>query len=107
MMRIALLAALLIPLSAIAQERTPPAPEPGMPDAAAPDATAPETKLPIGAMRHHQPTADDVRQREGQVEGDRAAQRGGTHDQHEVDDLYQEVMRRSAPPGGGAASSQH
>lgn len=86
--------ALSLSLPALAEtpDRTPPA----LP--AAPEA-APATQLPLDAMRHHQPRADDVERREierfGRSGSSTETQR---RQRSEIDELYDEVMRRSAPP---------
>lgn len=52
---------------------------------------------PVGAMLHHQPDQSEVMQREDKNYGDLTVKRVQTPEQIEVDKLYGEVMRRSAP----------
>jgi hypothetical protein len=75
-------------LSALAQ--TPDRPEP------AERSNAPSRHLPLDAMRHHQPRAQDVEQREAEQSGPGAAE-AQRRQRSEVDQLYDDVMRRSAP----------
>jgi hypothetical protein len=60
---------------------------------AAPAAAPPLAELPA----HRQPTRGGIRQREAE-RGDRPAARRQNAEQQEIDRLYQDVMRRSAPP---------
>ena len=59
-----------------------------------PPSTFGNSRLPLDAMRHHQPRAGDVARREGET---------GNNDQDlrrqrdELDALYNDVMVRSAP----------
>ena len=73
---------LLLPLPVAAQTADP-APAPAAP--------------PVGAMLHHQPDQSEVMQREDKQYGDLTVKRVQTPEQIEVDKLYDEVMRRSAP----------
>jgi hypothetical protein len=75
-------------LSALAQ--TPDRPEP------AERSNAPSRHLPLDAMRHHQPRAQDVEEREAEQSGAGAAE-AQRRQRSEVDQLYDDVMRRSAP----------
>jgi hypothetical protein len=86
MLRLILLATILLPLPALAQGVNPPQAAP----------TSPATP-PTAAMQHHQPTEGEVEQREEARFGKDAAKRQGT-EQKEIDQLYQDVMRRSTPP---------
>lgn len=58
-----------------------------------------ESQLPLAAMRHAQPRRAEVDERErakfGSRDAEQAKQQRATEDQ-----LYQEIMRRSAPAGG-------
>lgn len=92
MTRLALIsaAALLLPAAAFAQNAgpaAPAAPQPGVP-----------TRLPLAAMRHQQPRASEVDERERDTFGPREVQVQKQR-QNEVDQLYDRVMRQSAPPG--------
>ena len=90
MTRIALFGfALLLSPAALAQTAGPPPPSP----------TAPPGELPLAAMRHQQPRAAAVNQREEQRFGQGEAQRQ-QRQRAEVDQLYQDIMRRSAPAQG-------
>jgi hypothetical protein len=62
-------------------------------DSAAPN--APPAASPLSPRR--QPTPELLREREGE-RGDRPAARRQKAEQAEIDRLYQDVMRRSAPP---------
>lgn len=91
MMRIALFASLLVPIADTM-------PDPGPPASAAEVGPGPsDGRLPLDAMRHHQPTAADVQQRERELGGDATPRHRQDSDQREIDDIYQDVMRRSAP----------
>jgi hypothetical protein len=60
--------------------------------------TAPGTgtaHLPLDAMLHHQPRAGDVARREGAPGVDEAQEQ--KRRQAELDALYNDIMRRSAP----------
>ena len=86
--------ALSLSLPALAEtpDWTPPAPP------AAPEA-APTAQLPLDAMRHHQPRAADVEQREIERFGRSGSSTQTQRQQRsEVDQLFEEIMRRSAPP---------
>ncbi len=88
MTRIALWGLALLLPSAVALAQTsdqPPAP------------TAPTTQLPLAAMRHQQPRAAEVEQREAERYGPQQAQQRQRRQRTEVDQLYQDIMRRSAP----------
>lgn len=93
MTRFAILA-LLVPLPAFAQsvDQTPPAASQTPP-------AATSSRLPLAAMRHEQPRQNQVNQRELETfgPGDSQAQK---QRQNEVDQLYGEIMRQSAPPQG-------
>ena len=80
---------LLLPLPVAAQTA-----DPAPPATAAPAPAAP----PTGAMLHHQPDQSEVMQREEERYGNLTVKRVQTQEQIEVDKLYDEVMRRSAPP---------
>ena len=91
---VAALAALawLLPLPGLVQ-----APDQGPPPAAA---SPSDSKLPLAAMRHQQPRRSDVDQLEQDRFGSRAddlRKKQGT----QVDKLYEDVMRRSAPGASG------
>lgn len=92
MMRIALFASLLVPVA-----DTMPDPGPPAPAAAEVGPGRSDGPLPLDAMRHHQPTAADVQQRERQLGGEATPWRRQDTDQREIDDIYQDVMRWSAP----------
>lgn len=91
MMRIALFASLLVPVADATRDSGPP------PSVAETVPRQSDGRLPLDAMRHHQPTAVDVQQRERQFEGERAARRRQDEDPREIDEIYRDVMRRSAP----------
>jgi hypothetical protein len=59
-----------------------------------------QSKLPIDAMLHHQPRRSDVQQRELQRYRSQSVEEERQHRQSELDQLYEDVMRRSAPPTG-------
>jgi primosomal protein N'' len=84
---------LLTPLPALAQTVTQ-TPLSTLPETAAP------SDLPVAAMRHEQPKEADVHEREVERFGPAEVQHEQTAEQAEVDQIYQEVMRRSAPPSG-------
>jgi hypothetical protein len=81
---------LLAPLPVAAQSVTQ-TPLSTLPETAAP------SDLPVAAMRHEQPKAADVNEREVERFGIENVQHEHTAEQAEVDQIYQEVMRRSAP----------
>lgn len=81
--------AALLALPALAQ-----APEPG-------PASSSDSKLPLAAMRHQQPRRDEVDKLEQQRFGAKAQQIQQQQQGAEVDKLYQDVMRRSAPGASG------
>lgn len=56
--------------------------------------------LPLAAMRHEPPDQQVVTQREDQRFGVPVVKREQTKEQQEVDQIYRDVMRRSAPPPG-------
>jgi len=89
MLRLTLLATILLPLPALAQGVNPPL---AVPQTAPASSAAP----PTAAMQHHQPTEGEVEQREQAHFGKNAAKRQGA-EQKEIDQLYQDVMRRSTP----------
>ena len=60
---------------------------------------APTSQLPLAAMRHQQPRAAEVNQREAERFGQSDVQRQ-RRQRAEVDQLYDEIMRRSAPAQG-------
>lgn len=60
---------------------------------------APASQLPLAAMRHQQPRAAEVNQREAERFGQSEVQRQ-RRQRAEVDQLYDEIMRRSAPAQG-------
>jgi hypothetical protein len=91
MIRSILLAALLLPLPALAQSASQP---PAAPQEA-PAATS--SKLPLAAMRHRQPSAAEVESREQAHFGKAGDKRRQTQEQ-EIDRLYQDVIRRSEAP---------
>lgn len=91
MLRLTLLATVLLPLPALAQGVTPPA-------------TVPPATPPTAAMEHHQPTEGEVEQREEARFGKNAVKRQGA-EQKEIDQLYQDVMRRSTPPSPSPSPS--
>jgi hypothetical protein len=55
------------------------------------------SRLPIDAMLHHQPRRADVRERESARLGEGAVE-AQRRRQADIDEIYDEVMRRSAPP---------
>ncbi len=67
-----------------------------------PETTAPpaEPKLPLAAMRHQQPRREEVEQLEQERLGPKA-QQIQKQQGSEVDRLYEDVMRRSAPGASG------
>ena len=81
---------LLAPLPVAAQSVTQ-TPLSTLPETAAP------SDLPVAAMRHEQPKPSDVHERELERFGIENVQHEQTAEQAEVDQIYQEVMRRSAP----------
>ncbi|MGO8918731.1 MAG: hypothetical protein ACLQJR_22760 [Stellaceae bacterium] len=83
----------LTALSALAQAPAP-GPAPGAPAAAL------DSKLPLAAMRHQQPRQADVEQRETERFGPKE-QEVEKQQRSEMDKLYDDVMRRSAPPAAG------
>lgn len=88
-----LAAALVLTTPALAQTPEPPS-EPG---AASPSAG----QLPLGAMLHHQPTRGQVDARERAQEGASKAAQQQRQQGAEEDQLYDEIMRRSAPSTSG------
>lgn len=83
-----LLALLALPaIPSLAQQSDPP-----------PQTPAPAPQLPIAAMRHEQPSEDAVRQREIDREGAQKVEQRDTQQQHEVDQLYRQILQRSATP---------
>jgi hypothetical protein len=88
-----LVAALLLTAPALAQTPEPPA----APSAASP----PQSQLPVGAMLHHQPTRDRVDARERAQEGAKKAEQQQRQERAAEDQLYNEIMRRSAPSTSG------
>jgi hypothetical protein len=93
MIRIILLAVLLLPLPALAQNASQP---PAAPQEAPSAATS--SKLPLAAMRHRPPSEAEVQSREQARFGKAGDERRQTQEQ-EIDRLYQDVIRRSeAPP---------
>ncbi len=72
--------------------------------AASPDQTAPAAAAPgvplqerLGAMRHHQPSRAEVTGREDQAFGRQEVQDIQHQQNGDVDQLYTEIMRMSAP----------
>jgi hypothetical protein len=63
---------------------------------AAPNAAAPPGEFPA----HRQPTPQSLRQREAESHDVPSARRQKA-EQEEIDRLFQEIMRRSAPPQPG------
>ncbi len=49
---------------------------------------------------HHQPTQQELLDRERQRNAGKSDMANSTADDHATDELYQDVMRRSAPPTG-------
>lgn len=86
--------ALLLIAPAFAQTPDQPA---GPPAAASP----PPGQLPLGAMRHRQPTRGQVDQRERAQEGADKAEQQQRQQRSEEDQLYDQIMRQSAPPARG------
>ena len=80
---------LLAPAAALAQT-------PASPPAPATPAVPPQE---IEATRHHQPTQADVNALESQRLG-RGQLRQQSHDQADVDKLYDQLMRETAPKNG-------
>lgn len=85
---LALLLLLLLPVAAQTADPAPPAAATAAP--------------PVGAMLHRQPDQPEVMQRQDEHYGNLTVKRVQTPEQVEVDKLYDEVMRRSAPPPGTA-----
>lgn len=87
MRMIALLALLALPPgSALAQESN------------APPQQSPA--LPLAAMRHQQPREDTVHELESAREGQEKVDQQSKQQQTEIDQLYREIMQRSAASGG-------
>jgi len=95
----AFLAVVLAALPAAAQAPSPPAAQtpPAPPAAAGPPA---DSKLPLGAMRHEQPRRDEVDKLEQERLGPKAEETGKKQNT-DVDKLYDQLMRRSAPGASG------
>jgi hypothetical protein len=87
---------LLLAPAALAQ--TPPVPTPTPPPAPA-NATPAVPPQEIEATRHHQPTQADVNALEAQRLGKGQLQQQ-SHDQADVDKLYDQLMRETAPKNG-------
>lgn len=92
MTRFALLASLvLFGAPALAQAQGQPQGAPQAPGGAT-------SQLPLAAMRHQQPTQSNVTQREEERFGGKNVQQEQSREQKEVQQLYDEAMRRSKPP---------
>ncbi len=61
------------------------------------DLPAPPLAESLDAMRHHQPTNEDVLQREAERYGRQQVEEQQRREKSEVDQLYDDVMRFSAP----------
>jgi hypothetical protein len=70
--------------------------QPAVPPSAS---SAKEGTLPLGAMLHHQPTRDQVDERERARLGAKKTEQQLRQEGVEEDQLYEEIMRRSAPAG--------
>jgi hypothetical protein len=73
--------------------------------ASAPPAPAPAASLPLDAYLHHQPTEPDVIERERQRYGAATVGQENRREQSEIDQLYDEVIRRSAPDAASGATA--
>ncbi len=62
-----------------------------------PDLPAPPMAESLDAMRHHQPTNEYVLQREAERNGRQQVEEQQHREKSEVDQLYDDVMRFSAP----------
>ena len=87
----------LLPGGALAQQPTG--------GASVPPAPAPAASLPLGAYLHHQPTEPDVVERERQRYGAATVGQENRRQQSEIDQLYDEVIRRSAPDAASGATA--
>jgi len=77
------------------------------PGAAASPGTTPGSSVPpvvpsmqetLDAMQHHQPTNENVIKHEDELYGKQAVEKQQRQENSDVDKLYDEVMRLSAPP---------
>jgi hypothetical protein len=59
---------------------------------------ASQSKQSIDALLHHQPRRSDIQQREIRRYGPQTVEQERQRRQADVDQLYEDVMRRSAPP---------
>ena len=92
------LCCVLLPGGALAQQPT-------GGGASAPPAPAPASSLPLDAYLHHQPTKPEVIERERQRYGAATVQQEDRREQSELDQLYDEVIRRSAPDAASGATA--
>lgn len=89
MRMIALLALLALPPApALAQGSNAPQPAPPL-----------SSQLPLAAMRHHQPREDTVREHQIEREGAEKVEQQDKQQQLELDQLYHEILQRSAASG--------
>ncbi|HZB91398.1 MAG TPA: hypothetical protein VE397_08160 [Stellaceae bacterium] len=73
----------------------------GAPPPASPAAPSDsDSKLPLAAMRHEQPRRDAVEERERALEAP-GAQKAQQREDRQEDQLYDDIMRQSAPRATG------
>lgn len=101
MSRIAFIIAILAlaASAAAAQDTASPNSTPSPNAAPSTSSAPPDGHLPIGAMRHEQPTQSDVMTRENQRYGSKKVMQQQSEEQKEVDDLYKQLMNEPIPAG--------